>query len=286
MLTVISKIANSLPDDQKADAGEIVNGYRNYDIFSGPIPTNTFEEHYNYVFKEDGSRVRGAAGDLIQIEVNGVLKKPSELDVTDLKQTKALSKVAIFLAAKNGAPQGSRFGTGTKSSDLASKNPAFTVGLPPYFTLFNHHGGSFSKDLDSIYSFTSIIKHELVHQKNFKAIPQVPSNLSTHIDVYLNQITDLSFSKTTDPFQLSIIRSLAIYILNMDKKKYPDDTFVYKQSDVKDKMDTFNNLNLHYKFVYPVPDYTRGSLTIAIKDTNTIKTPENANDSYYTINEK
>nr|WP_315159452.1 hypothetical protein [uncultured Flavobacterium sp.] len=45
MLTVISKIANSLPDDQKADAGEIVNGYRNYDIFSGPIPTNTFEEH-------------------------------------------------------------------------------------------------------------------------------------------------------------------------------------------------------------------------------------------------
>nr|WP_315159449.1 hypothetical protein [uncultured Flavobacterium sp.] len=210
--------------------------------------------------------MRGAAGDLIQIEVNGVLKKPSELDVTDLKQTKTLIKVAIFLAAKNGAPHGSRFGTGTKSSDLASKNPAFTVGISPYFTIFNHHGGSFSTDLDNIYSFTNIIQHELRHQSNFNH--NIANNLSNHVDIYINSFSYISFAKSPPSYQLSVVKSLANYILAMDKNKVND----YKPYKTQEKIDDYNNLHLSYRIEVPI-SYNQGELTISIRDNQSNQSP-------------
>lgn len=307
---VLPKIREGLPADLKPDAESVLAMYlqqcdENPDIHPGllmyeflnspkvddiELPANLpFVEGKNYVFDSEGNpKEAGATGNLIQIMVNGVKKLPSELNIKDLAQRKALSKVAVFFAKKLKAPVGTILSSGTSSTD--PKSIAYTEGRAPHTIRFNYKSGTFSKALDNIYNFTNVIAHELFHRANFTATPKVTSNLSNHIDVYLKQMTHTSFNKTTDidgnDYKLGTIRSMAVYILNMDKKRKPDNTFKYSKIDIKDKMDTFNNLNLHYKLVYPVPDWKQGSLTIQIKDTNNpIKTPEDANESYYTINE-
>lgn len=181
-------------------------------------------------------------------------------------------------------PVGAIFGTGY-SKDL--KTIAYTVGKSPHFIMFNYSSGTYNNQLDNIYNFMSVIKHELFHRANYRASPPIDPNLFTHIDVYLAQFEDISYSKTTDIFKLVTIRSMTNYLLNMDKKRNPDNSFKYKKSDIKDKIDTFNNLNLRYKLVYPMTDWTQGSLTIGIKDMNNyLNTPEDANESYYELNEK
>jgi hypothetical protein len=288
----IAKLVKGLPDDQKSQAIDILMNYMSSAVVDDDTTVqNQIIEDTDYVFDEKGGlkAINSSGTGQVQITTKDGLKSPSQLDINNLDHRKALSKVAVFLAKKLKAPVGTTFSSGTSITD--PKSIAYTEGAPPHIIKFNYKSGTFDKSLDNIYNFTSVIAHEVFHYKNDIAPTPVESNLSTHIDVYLNQMKHTSFTKTTDDnpnsFKPSIIRSMAIYILNMDKKKNPDNTFKYNKADVKDKMDTFNNLNLHYKLVYPVPDWDRGSLTIHIKDSdNPLKTPEDANEKYYTINEK
>lgn len=282
---VLPRVRERLPADLKPDAESVLAMYiqqcdENPDIhpailmdellnsqkvdevaLSANLP---FVEGKNYVFDSNGNpKEAGAAGDLVQIEVNGVKKLPSELNVNDLAQKKALSKVAVFLAKKQGAPVGSWFSTGLKD-ELSSINPAFTMPYKPYISVLNRKGGSYSTSLDNIYSFTNIVYHELLHQGNMKA--GIVSNLSNHADVYINSFSHVYFAKSPDSYKLSVIKSLANYILNMDRNTKN----IYQPYKTKEKIDNFNNLHLRYKFVVPIT-YKRGELTISIKDTQILE---------------
>jgi hypothetical protein len=71
-----------------------------------------------------------------------------------------------------------------------------------------------------------------------------------------------SFKDTTKDFKEGIIRSLAQFILKMDKQPNTP----YNISTIKDKIDSFNLLNLKYQFFVPSGYNTIGNLTINLRD--------------------
>lgn len=284
---VVPRIREGLPADLKPDAESILAMYiqqcdENPNIHPAfimneflnmqkvddiALPANLpFVDGQNYVFDSEGNpKAAGEAGFLVQIEVNGVKKLPSQLNVNNPAELKALSKVAVCLAKMHGAPVGSWFNTGLSKESISLENPAFTLGKKPYMTILNRKGGKFSTDLDNVNSFKSIIQHELGHQYNDKH--GISSNLSTHVDVYLAQMETIQFKNSPPDFKLSTVKSLANYIWNMDKKP----GFTNRLSEIIDKIVTFNSRSLYnggYKIVAPTdPDnashimFEKGKLT-------------------------
>lgn len=294
---VIPRIRERLPDDLKPYTESILAMYieecdENPDIHPGllmseflnmqkvddiALPANIpFVDGKNYVFDSNGNpKEAGANGNLIQIEVNGVKKLPSQLNVNDLSQLKALSKVAVCLAKMNGAPVGSWFNTGVQNK-TSSEVPAFTQGENPFMTILNHKGGKFSESLDNVYSFMNIIQHELGHQYNFKH--GIPSNVLTHVDVYIDAMETIQFKKSPASFKLSIVKSLANYIWNIDKKAG------YTLTQTINKINTFNGRSISnggYKLIAPKdPDnlahilFKRGELGINTTNAFKVYNPE------------
>lgn len=266
----IAKYATTLPEDQKPYAETIVIANRDTETVDddGTIPT-PIVPNKNYTFDENGnfkdSNTDGTGS--IQIITKDGPKLPSQLDANDTSQRKILAKIAVFLAKKAGAPVGARFATG-KNNDpkkLYSSAAAFTVPIPPLYTIvLNMRGGKYSTGLDNVYSFTSILQHELGHRDNF--IHNIPSNVKTHADVYLDAMETIQFKKSPSDFKLSIVVSLTEYIWNMDKKGY-------ELSDIIPRIVRFNSqaaYNGGYKIIAPTdPDnlsyitFQRGSLTSA-----------------------
>jgi len=294
---VIPKVRESLPADLKPDAefilamyleqcdenpnvhpGFIMNEFLNMQkVDDVPLPANLpFVDGQNYVFDSEGNpKAAGDAGFLVQIEVNGVKKLPSQLNVNNPAELKALSKVAVCLAKMHGAPVGSWFNTGyeKKSSSLV---PAFTLGRKPHMTILNRKGGKFSTDLDNVNSFKNIIQHELGHQYNLKH--GIPSNVLTHIDVYIEAMKSINFRDSPPPFKLALTKSLANYIWNMDKKPG------YTLQKTIEKINTFNSwssFNGGYRLIAPKdPDYLsiiifkRGELGINSANSFRVYNPE------------
>lgn len=250
----IAKYATTLPDEQKSQAKDLLKDYIASDVVDDDTTVqNPIIENTDYVFDEKGGlkAINSNGTGVVQITTKDGPKSPSQLDVNNLAHRQALSKVAIFLAKKVKAPQGTIISSGTGSTSLNSL--AYTESIPPHVIKLNYKSGKFSKDLDNIYSFTNILEHELRHRKNFFSTnPHIENTLSTHVDVYIDAMETIHFKNSPEDFKLSIVSSLADYIWNMDKKGY---TF----QQVKEKIDTFNGRS----------QFNGGYRLIAPKDPNT-----------------
>lgn len=234
----IAKYATTLPEDQKPYAETIVIANRDTETvdddgtISTPIVPNK-----NYTFDENGNfKDSNTVGDgSIRIITKDGLKLPSELDANDTGQRIILAKIAVFLAKKTGAPVGSNFATGhhPNAQSLSSDVPAFTIPVAPFTTVLNMRSGKYSPYLDNVYSFTSILQHELGHQYNDKH--NIKSTIKSHIDVYIDSMEYTTFALSPPEFKLSITRSLANYLFNMDKKPG------YYVSEIIDRIVRFNS---------------------------------------------
>ncbi|CAD0009328.1 hypothetical protein [Flavobacterium salmonis] len=283
----IAKYANSLSDEQKPYAEEIVIADKYSLVIDGsPLASNPFVDGKNYVFDSNGyPKAAGADGKLIQIEIDGVKKLPSELDANNTSQRMILTRIAIFLAQKINAPVGSHFATGKhpKPNQLSSNVPAFTSPIAPYLIVLNMRGGKYSEDLDNIYSFTHIVVHELGHQYNKKH--DIESNVKTHIDVYIDAMETTSFKLSPPEFKLSIVKSLANYIWNMDKKPG------YYLSEIQDRIIRFNSNAIHnggYKIEAPKDPENLGHILFKKGELNNnnlkVYNPETGQNENFTIN--
>lgn len=220
------------------------------------LPENTAD--YGYVDSKGNVYIKSE---------DGTYKKPSQLNPNSAVDRKALNEIAASLARNLDGSNKNIVISNTEGDKLASKNPAWTR-TPPGTLIFLNSKGGFSKDLNNVNAFKNIIKHEIIHVDN--KIKGVPSNLSTHADVYIKSFTHISFKDAPDPYKLAVIKSLANYILNMDKRA---DAY-YTPATIKDKIESFNLLHLRYRLVVPYDYNTRGQLTISIKDTFTYDGPE------------
>jgi len=142
-----------------------------------------------------------------------------------------MSKIGAFYAGKVGADGGTKVTTG-KGDDSSNENQSYTTGTA---ISLNVNGG-FSKDLDNISNFKSIMKHENGHKEDNEN-PKFEGDLSTHADVYIDQMSHSSFSSTTSDFKKGSAGSFGNYLLNMDKSTG------FSQNDIISKMDSFNQSN-------------------------------------------
>lgn len=189
---------------------------------------------------------------------DGSYKLPSQLDPKSNADRTALDRFAASLACGlDGLNKdiGITCSPGTKSS---SKSQASTRGT---IITLNSNGG-FSKDLDDINNFKSIIKHEIFHVDDNK-IPNFKSNLSTHADVYIKAATkDDNFKNTTIEFQKGNAGSFANYLLNMDKR--PE----FSQNEILAKITEYNKNKGRVKILGPQMNFSKGTLNLRVQVDN------------------
>ncbi|TCN49911.1 RHS repeat-associated core domain-containing protein [Flavobacterium circumlabens] len=185
----------------------------------------------DHIFDARGNFLRDTkVGNSVKIQIGDKQYSPSQLD-TSRGSRGAISKIGAYYAGKVGTDPGTIITTGT-SDKKSSDNPASTKGE---VISINTNGG-FSKSLDNISDFKSVMKHENGHKennedKNFK------SDLSNHADVYIDQMKDNGFSTTSDEYRTGIAGSFGNYLLNMDQSTE------FSSSDILKKINTFNNTN-------------------------------------------
>ena len=185
----------------------------------------------DHIFNANGVFLRDTkVGNAVKIEINGKLYSPSELS-TSRGSRFAMSRIGAHYASKVGVDSGTKVTTGRSDMD-SDKNAAYTTGKAISLNI----NGGFSKSLDNINDFKSVMKHENGHKEDNES-PTFSSTLSTHADVYIGQMSDKSFGSTTDDFKVGIGSSFGNYLLNMDKGTD------FGQSEIESKMDSFNSTN-------------------------------------------
>ncbi|HEX8577020.1 MAG TPA: DUF6443 domain-containing protein [Flavobacterium sp.] len=185
----------------------------------------------DHIFSSTGVFIRDTkVGNAVKIQIGNQLYSPSQLN-TSIGSIKAMAKIGAFYAGKIGADVGTKI-SAAKGDDSSNKNPAFTTGQ----TIKLNTNGGFSKSLDDISNFKSIMKHENNHKEDNEN-SKFESTLSTHADVYINQMSDSSFKSTTDEFKTGTAASFANYLLNMDQSPG------FGVNQILSKVDTFNAKN-------------------------------------------
>lgn len=213
----------------------------------------------NYIFDENGNFKgvdKNHKDDKILIKTANGYKTPSQLDVS-FRSRKTMTRITATLAR-------SLDGTGkgivirNKVDDvLSSVSPAAT-GSNSANIYLNINGG-FSKALDNLNNFKSVIKHEIFHVVDNQNLNFV-STLSTHADVYIKAANDPTYKSTTLDFKIGNAGSFANYLLNMDKRA--DATF--SRSVIMNKITEFNKngyITIEYVEFYP----QKGSLRLKVK---------------------
>ena len=197
---------------------------------------------------------------------NGTYKKPSQLNPNSAVDRKALNEIAAALARDLEGVNKNIVISITDGKKLAVDSPAFTR-TPPGTLIFLNSKGGFSKDLNNVYNFKSIIKHEIFHvddhiwQKNNPTIK--PKNyLVAHADVYIKAANDPTYNKnTTLDFRKGNTGSFANYLLNMDKS--PDTAIT--RDVIGKKIEEFNKNSTGVKVliadIYP----QKGALKLRVE---------------------
>jgi hypothetical protein len=93
----------------------------------------------------------------------------------------------------------------------SERNPGYTLD-PSKDILINKNGNKINSNLSDYYNLESVFVHEQQHKKLIEK--GVTQNLQTHTQIYLDQIEDATFAKTTEDFQKGIVGSFSNYLLN------------------------------------------------------------------------
>ncbi len=211
----------------------------------------------DHIFDAHGNFLRDTkVGNAVKIQIGDKQYSPSQLD-TSRGSRATMSKIGAYYAGKVGADAGTKITTG-KGDDSSNKNPAYTTGTA---ISINVNGG-FSKDLDDISNFKSVMKHENGHKEDNEK-PNFKGDISTHADVYVDQMSDNSFSSTTSDFKIGSAGSFGNYLLNMDKSTE------FSQNDIISKMNSFNQTNTGGLQIKRSGDnfgnFPKGSLSLELK---------------------
>ena len=209
---------------------------------------------FDHIFNANGRFIRDTGiGNAVKIQLaNGSLVNPSQLSTSGGSKF-AMRNIAAFYAANVGVPHGTKISTYNDNKMTGKENPAHTASENEI--AINTKGG-FSSWYNNIENFKSTIKHEDFHRKDFEDTEFI-STLRTHADVYLQQMNDPTFYKTTDSYKLEIASAFGLYLLNMDQRKY-------SRNDITDKIDSFNKNKFGLYIENPPAGYAQGSLQINI----------------------
>lgn len=165
-----------------------------------------------------------------------------------------MAKIGAYYAARVGADEGTKITTDKSNMDF-EKNPAFTIKQ----TIYLNTNGGFSKSLDNINNFKSVMKHENGHKEDNEK-SDFKSNLSNHADVYIDQMSYKSFSSTTNDFKLGTGSAFTNYLLNMDQGNE------FAQNEIVQKIETFNETNQGGMYIQPpMGNFAKGTLSLEIQ---------------------
>ena len=206
------------------------------------------------IFTSSGRFVKSTkTGNAVLIQVGDKQLTPSQLS-TSRGSRLAMTRIGAHYATKVGADPGTMVTT-RKGTDDSDKNPAFTGAN----TINLNINGGFSKSLDNINNFKSVMSHENGHKENNEK-SDFKSNLSNHADVYIDQMSDKSFSSTTNDFKLGTGSSFANYLLNMDQGNE------FGQNEIVQKIETFNETNQGGMYIQPpMGNFAKGTLSLEIQ---------------------
>ena len=207
------------------------------------------------IFTSSGRFVKSTkTGNAVLIQVGDKLLTPSQLS-TSRGSRLAMTRIGAHYATKVGADPGTMVTT-RKGTDDSDKNPAFTGGN----TINLNINGGFSKRLDNINNFKSVMKHENLHKEDNENPKFSGGDLSTHADVYIGQMSDKTFTGTTDDFKIGMAGSFANYLLNMDQRGE------YGQNAILDKIDSFNKTNKGGLYIVPpIGNFAQGTLNLDVQ---------------------
>ncbi|MBD0726717.1 hypothetical protein B6A10_16220, partial [Flavobacterium sp. L1I52] len=208
-------------------------------------------------FNIDGTTVKIKSED-------GTYKKPSELNPDSHFDRMALHKYAASLARELNDMNNFFYIASRNGTDLSSENPASTVypvkfrdGTKGSIITLNSNGG-YSKDLDNVNNFKSILKHEIFHVDDNNKI-DFKRNLSTHVDVYIKTANHVTYKSTTIDFQKGNAGSFVNYLLNMDRVADK-----YTQNEILAKIDEYNKNNGRVKIERPQFMFAKGTLSLRV----------------------
>ncbi len=211
---------------------------------------------FDDIFSRSGRFLRSeGAGRAVKIEIGNKLYSPSQLANTAGSQY-AIRKIGAHYARQAGVDGNARIGS-KSDSEPSSKVPATTSGA----TININPNGGFSKALDNIDNFKSVLQHENFHKRDNDNPNFVYSN-SAHVDVYTNQMSDKTFSSTTDDFKISMGGSIGNYILNLDRDSSTG------QNDILSKIEKFNGTNVGGLQLVPQimgNNYPKGTLELELQ---------------------
>ncbi|WPO77292.1 hypothetical protein [Flavobacterium sp. KACC 22761] len=186
----------------------------------------------------------------------------SDLDTSPIQGVNSATiaaKIATYFATQAGISVG--FVGASKSDSLSSSVLAFTK---PDGTVYINTNGGISKLLNNFDNLMNVLKHEQFHQIEFA--DKKKTNFETHVNVYLRQFTDPTFTNTTAEFKLGQVASLSNYLMNMDRN---DPNNEYGRNTIINKINEFNQLNNGYQIYNDKPfSLNPKELQLSIMDNN------------------
>lgn len=224
----------------------------------------SYENKLNEAGKGDFKIVYG----VVKIKADdGTYVLASNADVTSSSVLKRVKNLAAIITKSLGGGGNEIYIDTEKGNKKSKDNQAWTrkIGGTTYVTIFLNINGGFSTDLNNIYNFKSIIKHEMFHVEDFKDL-NLKLDPSTHADVYIKAANDVTYSATTDDFKMGNAGSFAKYLLNMAKRED------FTLHDILAKINAFNKNNGGVKVLVPGTT-TKATLTLRVQYKNIISEP-------------
>lgn len=207
MTKTIGKVINGLPTDQKGNAANLLKEYMTAEVsmdLSDQIADNNFPENKNNIFTSSGepSGRNGLDGYELQLEIEGVLEKPSSLDRSQSSLNTLVKIVALYAKSKGfhgTVVVTNREGPGRAyyaNGVLTVRKSAFEIGL-----------------FDNVNNLKSAIDHEIGH---FNEPADVVANyqFKDHFAIYLLQASLPDFKNTTEGIKISNANEYMNRVLN------------------------------------------------------------------------
>jgi len=181
-----------------------------YSEFPINITPYNFEPGKNNIFNENGRPLRsGDTGDLVQIEINGVLYKPSQLARTKGSMT-ALNKIATFYAQSKG------FAGLVKTVNTIGDQQGNDVAFYGNGVLTVRSVAFASGKFDNVNDFKSTINHEVLHWKDPRN-DAADYNFMDHANIYLGEASDPEFTKTSLSYKINNANQYMKRVLNASR---------------------------------------------------------------------